>query len=238
MHFVDHLLAFFLVVVGPIWDYFGTRPLKANPSGAARLHYYRQTFVWLWITTGVACSSDGFAPLMTLHGLGVQGMWLKGHWGWWLLAAIVTLAVLFQLLLPVVQVIVKYRNRPFLEPRQFEALRFFLPSSALERCWFGAFSVTAGFCEELLFRGFLLHYLHGALNFPWVWAALASAVAFGTHHLYLGRKGFVPAGTGGLLLTAMLIVTGSLWAGMVCHAATDLSMLLYWRPRLAANAAA
>lgn len=236
--FADHVLAFFLVVVGPVWDYFETRALKASPSGAARVRYYRQTVVWVWIATGVACWSNGFTALMTLRGLGVEGIWRVGGWGWWVLAVLVSLVVGLQLVWPVIKVSVKYRKRPFLEPRQFEAYRFFLPSSILERRWFAALSITAGFCEELLFRGFLLHYLHSALNFSWMWAVLASAVVFGTHHLYLGRKGFISTSIGGLFFTAMLVVTGSLWASMVCHAATDLSMLLYWRPKLAADTAA
>lgn len=72
---------------------------------------------------------------------------------------------------------IKYRNRPFLEPRQLERLRFFLPSSSLERRWFAALSITAGFCEELLFRGFLLRYLHTSpLHLGLVWATLAAAL--------------------------------------------------------------
>jgi len=35
----------------------------------------------------------------------------------------------------------------------------------------------------------------------------------------------------GLIFTAMLLVTGSLWIGMGCHAAIDMSLLLYWRPK-------
>jgi len=230
---VAHLLAFFLIVVGPIWDYFDTRPLKANPSPQARLRYYRQIFVLLWIATGVACWASGFDALFTSRGIGIQAAWAESHsWTWWLLAVLIALVVLLQLVVPVIQVTVKYRNRPSLEPRQLESLRFFLPSSSLERRWFAALSVTAGFCEELLFRGFLLRYLHTS---PWhlglVWAVLAAALVFGTHHFYLGLKGFISTSIGGLIFTAILLVTGSLWAGMAYHAATDLSVLVYWRPK-------
>lgn len=228
-----HLLAFFLIVAGPIWDYFDTRPLKANPSPRARMRYYRQTFVWLWIATGVAVLASGFTALFTLGGLGVHAAWLDRHsWPWWLLVVLVSLVVLLQLVVPVIQLTVKYRNRPFLEPRQLESLRFFLPSSSPERRWFAALSITAGFCEELLFRGFLLRYLHTSpLHLGLVWATLAAALVFGTHHLYQGVKGVVSTSVGGLMFTAILLVTGSLWIGMIYHAATDLSLLLYWRPK-------
>lgn len=238
MHIATHLLALFLVFVGPIWDYFETRPLKANPTPQARLRYYRQTFAWLWIAAGVACWSSGFGSLVTLRGLGIQASWLQSHrWAWWLLAALISLAVFLQLVLPVVQVSIKYRNRPFLEPRQFEPLRFFLPSSPLERSWFAALSITAGFCEELLFRGFLPRYLHTSfLHLGWFWAALIAAAVFGAHHLYLGVRGLVSSTAGGLLFTAILLVTGSLWLAMLFHAAIDLSFLYYWRPKPAEGA--
>ncbi|MGA2746621.1 MAG: CPBP family intramembrane glutamic endopeptidase [Candidatus Sulfotelmatobacter sp.] len=237
---ITHLLAFFLVVVGPVWDYIDTRSLKAHPSPQLRLRYYRQTFVWLWIAAGVACWVSGVGALLTTRGIGIHAAWMERHgWAWWLAVVLVSLVVLLQLVLPVIQVSVKYRNRAFLEPRQLELLRFFLPSSDLERRWFAALSVTAGLCEELLFRGFLLRYLHTSpLHLGLVWAALAAALVFGTHHIYQGVKGFISTSIGGLIFTAILLVTGSLRAGMVYHAASDLSVLLYWRPKPVASDAA
>jgi uncharacterized protein len=175
-----------------------------------------------------------------LHGLRIRATWLHQHlWGRYLVATIVTLFVLVQVIVPVVQVTVKYGKRPFLEPKQLEPLRFFLPSSIVERRWFAALSLTAGFSEELLFRGFLLRYLHTSpLHLPFFWAALASALIFGAHHVYQGRQGFLSTAALGLVFIAVLLVTGSLWAGMIYHAATDLSILLYWRPKPAATAAA
>jgi uncharacterized protein len=235
-----NLLALFLSVARPVWDYFATQSLKTHPRGTARLEYYRQTAAWLWIAAGIACWTEGFGTLVTLHGLGIRATWLQRHlWSRYLLATIVILFVLVQLIVPIVQVSVKYRKRPFLEPKQLESLRFFLPASTVERRWFAAISITAGFSEELLFRGFLLRYLHTSpLHLPFGWAALTSALIFGTHHLYQGRRGFLSTTILGLVFTAVLLVTGSLWAGMVLHAAIDLNILLYWRPRLAATVAA
>jgi membrane protease YdiL (CAAX protease family) len=235
-----NLLALFLSVAWPVWDYFATRSLKANPSGRARLAYYRRTAVCLWIAAGIACWIDGFNKLFTLHGLEIRATWLHQHlWSLYLAATIVILFGLVQVIVPVVQVSIKYAKRPFLEPKQFEPLRFFLPASTVERRWFAGLSITAGFCEELLFRGFLLRYLHTSpLHFPFFWAALTSALIFGTHHLYQGRKGFLSTAILGLVFTAVLVVTGSLWAGMVYHMAIDLSILLYWRPKPAATMAA
>jgi membrane protease YdiL (CAAX protease family) len=229
----QHLLMVFLVFVGPVWDFFDTRRLKANPGSAARLGYYRRTTLWLWTASCVAVWAVGWPALFTLRGLGIRAAWLQTHrWACWAAAGLVALIVLVQLVLPVVQVTVKYRKRQYLEPRQFEGLRFFLPASVLERRWFAALSVSAGFCEELLFRGFLLRYLHTCpLHLGLVWAAVIAAVVFGAHHIYQGKAGLLSATVGGLVFTAILLVSGSLLAGMIFHALVDLSLLLYWRPR-------
>jgi hypothetical protein len=46
------------------------------------------------------------------------------------------------------------------------------------------------------------------LHFPFVWAALTSALIFGTHHLYQGRQGFLSTAILGIAFTAVLLVTG------------------------------
>ncbi len=127
-----NLLALFLSIICPVWDYFGTQTLKAHPSAAARLVYYQKTAAWLWIAAGIACWAQGVGNLVTLHGLGIRATWLDQHlWAHYLLATILILVVLGQLIVPVVQVSVKYRKRPFLEPKQLESLRFFLPASSM-----------------------------------------------------------------------------------------------------------
>jgi uncharacterized protein len=218
------------IVVGPILDCFETRPLRSHPSPQRPLRYYRFTFVWL-AATAVACWAQGFGNLTTLGRLGIHVEWLPAHsWVWWLLASLVVVAIILHLVLPVVQVSIKYRDRPFLEPKQLESPRFFLPSSTVERRWFVALSINAGFCEKLLFRGFLLRYLHTwPLHLASLWTVLAAGIIFGTHHLYQGANGVVSASIGALIFTAMLIVTGSLWAGTLYPAAADIGVLLYWR---------
>jgi uncharacterized protein len=229
----EFLLALFLVVVGPIWDYIETLPLRAKPSGALRMRFYVRTIVWLWVATGVAVWAVGFSSLVTLDGIGIHADWLERHaWGWWIIAVLVVLVVLLQMVLPVIQVSVKYRDREFLEPKQLEPMRFFLPASTTERRCFVLLCLTAGICEEILFRGFLIRYFHTSpFRLALLAAVVISAVVFGTHHFYQGMKGFISTSIGGLVFAGILLVTGSLWAGMAYHAATDMTLLLYWRPR-------
>ena len=55
--------------------------------------------------------------------------------------------------------------------------------------------VTAGICEELLFRGFLTWYLAHHVGLPV--AAAAQVVIFGVAHLYQGFGGIVKTGFAG-----------------------------------------
>jgi membrane protease YdiL (CAAX protease family) len=233
VHLVDHILVLLLVAVSPLWDWLDTRALKANPSGQARLRYYKQTIVILSVAAIVACWTAGIRSLLSLDGIGIHEPLLTAFsWLWWLLTVLVLLAVIVQWALPVAQILIKYRNRPFLEMQQLQPLRFVLPASPLERRWYAGMSVTAAVCEELLVRGFLLRYLHTSpFHWPLGWAVLTAAVIFGVNHLYQGIKGAVVTGVTGLIFSAILLVTGSLWPGMVFHALTNLSVLLYWRPK-------
>lgn len=233
MLFVDHVMALLLVVVSPLWDWFDTRALKAQPTAQGRLRYYKQTIVILAIAASIACWAHGIRSFLTLDALGIREPLLQTRsWLWWLLTLLIVLAVLLQWALPVTQILVKYRNLPFLEMQQLQPLRFVLPSSSRERSWYAVLSVTAAVCEELLVRGFFLRYLHTSpFHFGLAVSVLVGAVVFGANHIYQGFKGAMVTGMTGLLFTAILLVTGSLLPGMAFHALTNLSVLLYWRPR-------
>jgi hypothetical protein len=80
--------------------------------------------------------------------------------------------------------------------------------------------VTAGVCEEIAYRGFLMSYLGGFGTVP---AILLSTLAFGLAHAYMGTAAAVRAGLIGLLVAVLYRVTGSLWAPMLLHAVADVT---------------
>ena len=95
-----------------------------------------------------------------------------------------------------------------------------LPTNDGESRWFAALAVTAGICEELLFRGFVLWLLTHFL--PYWGAAVVQAILFGVGHAYQGVKGIVATAIAGAFLTGVLIVSGSVYAAMLAHALMDL----------------
>ena len=101
------------------------------------------------------------------------------------------------------------------------SVRVILPSSPREMRTFGAVAVTAGICEEILYRGYLLYYLRSWL--PGAAAIVATVAAFGIAHAYQGRRGILLTGIAGAVAMGLYLFTGSLTASIVLHAVIDLA---------------
>jgi uncharacterized protein len=102
-----------------------------------------------------------------------------------------------------------------------------LPRTAAERRLFTLVGVTAGVCEEWLYRGFFLAVVAGLAGGPPTGVlVLVAAVAFGLAHAYQGRAGIVTTGVLGGVMAAVYLDTGSLLLPVVLHALIDLRFLL------------
>ena len=101
-----------------------------------------------------------------------------------------------------------------------------IPETPAERRSWITFSVIAGIAEELLYRGFVLLYLHRV--FPHATAVLlvvVSATIFGLAHAYQGRRGIIATAIVGVSLGAVALEAGLL-AAMLFHALLDLRILV------------
>jgi membrane protease YdiL (CAAX protease family) len=96
-----------------------------------------------------------------------------------------------------------------------------LPRTRREMAAFSGVSLTAGFAEEYLLRGFCLAVVALATGSMWL-AAAVTTLSFGLAHLYQGPRGAVRATVLGAALAIPVVVTGSLVPSMIAHAATDL----------------
>lgn len=102
-----------------------------------------------------------------------------------------------------------------------------LPRSAGERRLFTLVGVTAGVCEEWLYRGFFLAVVAAlAGGLPTVVLVAVAAVAFGLAHAYQGGVGIVTTGVLGGVMAVVYLDTGSLLLPVVLHALIDLRFLL------------
>ena len=106
---------------------------------------------------------------------------------------------------------------------QLAELDALLPRTRRERNWAWLVSVTAGVCEEILFRGFLNWWLRGFVD---DYSAMGLvAVSFGLCHAYQGPKGILKTTLVGAVLGALVLVTDALWLAIALHAFIDLNSL-------------
>ena len=104
--------------------------------------------------------------------------------------------------------------------QQMQSLHWILPVSRSERNWFVfGLSTSAGICEELLFRGFLLAYLSNYMSMPI--AVLLSSLLFGLGHLYQGWQGVLRTAVMGLIFAGIYLWSGSLFIVIALHFAVD-----------------
>jgi membrane protease YdiL (CAAX protease family) len=102
-----------------------------------------------------------------------------------------------------------------------------LPRTAGERRLFTVVGVTAGVCEEWLYRGFFLAVVAAVSGgLPDAVLVAVAAVAFGLAHAYQGRAGMLTTGVLGGVMAALYLSTGSLLLPVLLHAAIDLRFLL------------
>jgi membrane protease YdiL (CAAX protease family) len=130
-----------------------------------------------------------------------------------MLVSFVVLTSLIQLVFP----------NPQQELSRFAFLRGDLPNLIVNvlAMWF-----TAGFIEELLWRGYLMNRLvdlqGNKSKLAWVIALVGSAIIFGLGHTYQGLGGVIKITTLGLLFgAAFLTVRRNLWPLVFAHALLD-----------------
>lgn len=96
-----------------------------------------------------------------------------------------------------------------------------LPANPVEFAPYCALAVTAGICEEFLYRGFAMAALSRAGIVPWAVVAISS-VLFGMAHAYQGKSGIAGTTVMGFVLGASRLAWQSLIPVMVWHAAVDI----------------
>ena len=97
---------------------------------------------------------------------------------------------------------------------------FLAPQSGFEVFLWVCLSATAGFCEEVLFRGYLQKQFTRLLRNRWI-ALLAVSILFGLGHGYEGGQRMVLIALLGLALGIMSMARKSLRPAMVAHTLQD-----------------
>lgn len=221
MIWLDHLLAGTIVLVGPIdaaWVIKRVMRRIAAGDPDARSRLYRSMMAWQWAyTIGLLCVWVWQDRPFALLGLTAPA----GRAAW--ITAALCIAALAAYATQIRAVLTSTDARAAVRA-QLEAsggVQTMTPTTARELKLFLGVSVTAGICEEILARGFMLWYVSAWL--PW-WAAIAAViVVFGVGHAYQGLRGVLLTGAVGAIALALYLWTGSLAAPIVIHTVIDLS---------------
>lgn len=80
-------------------------------------------------------------------------------------------------------------------------------------------SVTAGICEELIFRWYLYSFLEGQVH--WLVAVFISSLLFGLWHLYLGWGHVIKSAIVGALLCGVYLYFESILIVIIAHILMD-----------------
>jgi hypothetical protein len=208
------VFTFVLAVVFPILDYVLYRRLKST------LQIYAWNILALW-SLSAACVWIARMNQLALSDLGEQ---TGNPFRTLVVCAIV--AALFLLLIGI-QKAQKKKVSPERLEKALEGVNRLMPKNSTERwVWVGA-SISAGVCEEFLYRGWLLSLLAAALRSTWL-GLLISSILFGFAHAYQGRKAIFGAGVGGVIFGVVFVLSGSLIPGQLLHTAIDLNSGLMW----------
>jgi membrane protease YdiL (CAAX protease family) len=100
------------------------------------------------------------------------------------------------------------------------AIGYLMPQSSLELLIWMALSLTAGICEEAVFRGYLQRQF-SALTRSVPAGILIAAAAFGGAHAYQGLGRAVVIGVSGVLFGVVARWSGTVRPGMVAHTLQD-----------------
>jgi membrane protease YdiL (CAAX protease family) len=101
------------------------------------------------------------------------------------------------------------------------SIQTFLPQRGLEiLLWIGV-SISAVFCEELVFRGYFQKQFETLTHSRWI-ASVMQAVLFGVSHGYQGVEACVKIASFGALYGLLAVWPGSLRPGLMAHAGSDI----------------
>ena len=213
----DILLIFF--VLGVIVPWRGRAKLqrllaKPRVEPAERLSLYGSTIAFQWLATAIA-AWRAWAHGFTGAQLGLAIPWRLG------LSMVTVVGAVLIVTLQWLNLRRMGRSAsPLRRPLQALAERI-LPQSTMELIPFFVLSVTAGLCEEFLYRGFAMAVL-SRMGLPVGVVILFSSCIFGLAHLYQGRAGFVSTMVLGILFGGSRAVLGSLVPAVVWHMAVDI----------------
>jgi len=180
-----------------------------------RITVYCRTMFQLWLPALL------LLVLVYQKELSMSDIGLQWHWG---LANQIVVIGLFLIsgyfLLSLKQLREKVESHQAVR-EQMSFVQWIMPTSAKEARYFIlGVSITAGICEELLFRGYLMQLLSGYL--PTYGVVIISSIAFGLGHIYQGPLHIIRTAIFGGIMAVIYLSTDSIIVPIILHAIVDM----------------
>ena len=194
--------ALFMLVVHPLlgWTTFAPVPARSVILALA--------IMWIAKERGHSLATFGLAR--------PRRIWLA------ILMGFVLVAIVLFALQPLKDLLRQAVNAPSADLSMFEHIHGNLPIALM---WLVVAWVPAAFCEEFIFRGYLLNRiaaLSGGTVLAWGLAIFAQAALFGLMHLYQGWGSVLTVGLGALFSGVFFLLVGrNLWPLIIAHGVWD-----------------
>lgn len=204
------------IIAMPLYSLWEADRIKnAVLSGTkTRVQAYQEAMLFMWLPTLLLLALVAYSEVSAT----TLGLKWQGHLANWLGIGFVGAIAIYFLysatsLSKNAELCDQYRQAA-------QSHDWMLPTNKRELQWFTAgLSISAGVCEELLFRGFLIGVMSHEVG---VSASLVvSSLLFGICHLYQGWTNVLRTGVIGLVLGVIFILTESLWVVITLHALVD-----------------
>ncbi|MES2638172.1 MAG: CPBP family intramembrane glutamic endopeptidase [Myxococcota bacterium] len=213
---LESLLVVWLIVRSAGPGYRQLRVLAMHSEPEAQVTFYRRFITRWWVTAAVA------AVLMWMGG---QPLGLGPPRGYDAARLVAMFAIALGGSVGLAAVFSSIRRFFRWQLAGIGLAHALFPRSRTAAVWFVPAAVTAGVCEEFVFRGLVPAWagdIAAAMGGA-TWAPLAaSAAIFGAMHIYQGWRGVILTGLFGGLLYLVTVRTGSLLPAMAIHSLVDL----------------
>jgi membrane protease YdiL (CAAX protease family) len=225
---LDLLYVAFFAVAGPVIDYCVFWPAfrRRSQTDPARA----RTWLWAWTIGGawVLVGAGAAVWVASDRSWTSFGFSVPDGWRLWMSVALFLVLAAYQ-----AYAVATLARSPDARANvrkqmgKLSAVDVIAPHTRTELRWWGGVSLTAGFSEEFLYRGYFVWVFSPWLG--WWGAASLSLLFFAIGHAYQGWNGVLRTGVVGAIITLIVAMSGSLWPAIALHALLDLGQgMMAW----------
>lgn len=114
------------------------------------------------------------------------------------------------------------RDSATIAKEKLKDIYHYLPKNDKELQWFLLLSISAGICEEIIFRLFLFEFLNETTQL--LIAFVLTNLIFSLTHIGSGKKNLLSSFIMGLLFSMTYYFTDNIWIAIILHIAIDINV--------------